>query len=94
MSLTFSVNTSFQIIGLTKASNRVEHMSHCCLPGSIDNGTPCLASVLLKRLLVIDFSQIYDFRENVVMQNNFFKRKLFISLDCNEQEGTGQKGKI
>lgn len=69
-------------------------MSHCYLPGSIDNGTPCLANVLLKRLLVIDFSQIYDFRENVVMKNSFVKRKLFSSLDYNKQEETGQKPKF
>lgn len=69
-------------------------MSHCYLPGSIDNGTPCLANVLLKKLLANDFSQIYDFCENTVMENSFFKRNLFFSLDYNKQEGTGQRGKI
>lgn len=96
------MNTSFSIIGLTEASSRVETQeSLCCLAESIDNGFPCLAIVLLKRLLVIDFSQTYDFCENIVMENSFFKRKnsffkrkYFSALDCNKQEGTGQKGKV
>lgn len=84
------MNTSFWIIGLTEASNRVEtHESLCCLAGSIDNGFACLAVVLLKRLLVIDFSQTYDFCENTVMENSFFKIKYFSLLDYNKQEETG-----
>lgn len=83
-----------RLLGWAKLLTEWKHMSHCYLPRSIDNGTPCLANVLLKRLLVIDFSQIYDFHENIVTENSFFKRKLFSSLDYNKQEGTGQKGKI
>lgn len=83
-----------RLLAWPKLLTEWKHMSHCYLPGSIDNGTPCLANVLLKKLLANDFSQIYDFCENIVMENSFFKRKLFFSLDYNKQEGTGQRGKF
>lgn len=71
------MNTSLWIIGPTHASNRVEtHESLCCLAGSIDNGFPSLAAILLKRVLVIDFLR-HDFHENAVIESVVFKKCIF-----------------